>query len=259
MRQLPAIPPKTVAWSSPAYVILGSPFAAAAAAVRSLCVRIGNCSTQLPDDCWLTDGAAQLPLLGQLDQCTVQGVVGGTHVPGISSTANLPAGTCRKTSDCGAATHMCSMGPSVTQRLCTCSNGRDSCEVVGQCVETPCKRCSDCVSHLQAYVSSQSVDATPTAIGDAFYSACTSYPLNRPAPMCLKVRTFILFSKRGNLGRRAGALCSMLDACGAGVGPECNITTGSVTGSFDPCTIEGVRGGSDSLPGVLTGQGEVHA
>ena len=194
-------------------------------------------------------------MLGRLDLCTAQGVSGGSAVPGISPTGNLPAGACRTTSDCGSSTLMCSMDTLVTQRHCTCSSGRDSCEMVGRCVETPCKRCSDCVSQLQSFVTSQPTNTTAAAIGDAFYSACASYPLNRPAPICSVVRTFILFSKRGNLGRRAGALCGMLDACGAAVGPECAITSGDSTGSFDACTVGGVQGASAALPGVTTEQG----
>lgn len=143
-----------------------------------------------------------------------------------------------------------------------CSGGIDSSSTYGRCVPkpppppvvTPCERCLRCLTTVQTPVSAAvaNASAAPAALADSFYTWCSSrgYALSS----CRAVQTAISSSMRGNLARRAGALCQRLQECPAtiasdtscglsvsGVGPN---ATSPVTGRLDMCSVEGVSGGS---------------
>ena len=97
-----------------------------------LCMILGACPKQLPDACWLTNGAVSTPLIGRLDTCTLEGVTGGTAVTGIVAAGTLPNRKCRATVDCGGAGFFCSMDVGITSRQCSCTAGEDTCEMLGR-------------------------------------------------------------------------------------------------------------------------------
>ena len=119
-------------------------------------------------------------------------------------------------------------------------------------METPCKKCKDCIVQIQDFAGAQALETNLTLVANAFAVACKSYPFNRPAATCDAIKAFI--NLKGNVGKRAGALCGLLESCAAGVGTDCIITAGSLTGPLDVCSMEGVQGGQ-AVPGVQTTEG----
>lgn len=177
--------------------------------VGALCQSLAECPA-LASAC---DSNRVAPVAGQtakpLDYCSIKGVA-GEPLEGVASSVR-PQGSCKTTADCSGDGFSCS---TVAQtRVCTCSNstGAVACEMFGSCEKTPCKVCSDCVAALQGYVSSTADSNSSAEIGTAFQATCTDKG-NAPL-MCAASAMFIQSSNRGNLGRRAGALCSMLGEC----------------------------------------------
>lgn len=150
-------------------------------------------------------------LAQQLDYCTVKG---GTTTSGDKlepvATGTRPARSCTANGDCTDAGFSCSMATQT--RVCTCANntGAVSCQMYGTCERTPCKVCSDCVANLQDYVNTTSDSDNSSVVAGMFQSECVK---NSTQLMCAASAAFIQSSNRGNLGRRAGALCSMLGRC----------------------------------------------
>jgi len=174
--------------------------------VGALCRSLTECG-ELNSTCTVgvSTGSAPQPL----NLCSVEGIVGGTSVPDI--TGQPAPGSCKTDSDCGAQGTFCSMAS--TQRVCSCvsSTGAVTCEVYGSCQPTACKVCSDCVAGLQGHVNSTAgvVGAdSAAAVAAAFQSTCSSQ--GNTEQMCAASTMFIASSNKGNLGRRAGALCSVL-------------------------------------------------
>ncbi len=61
--------------------------------------------------------------------------------------------------------------------------------------------------------------------------------------LCAGITATVKLSTNGNLGKRAGALCSMLDEIPV-TSFGCNFSAGSKIGGLDECSIEGVAGGT---------------
>jgi hypothetical protein len=121
-----------------------------------------------------------------------------------------------------------------------------------RCVETPCKKCKDCIVQMQDFIGAQALETNMTAVANAFAATCKSFPFNRPAGTCDGIKAYIMV--KGNVGKRAGALCGLLESCAAGLGSDCSITAGSLTGRLDVCSVEGVQGGK-TVPGVQGTEG----
>lgn len=151
--------------------------------------------------------------------------------------------------------------------MCTCIDGLDSCDAVGNCTAIPppptaapvvapptrCEICQACVTSVQPLV--KSLYANTNQNNDPFYVAstfevnCTA--LGRSPTDCALIKQDIAYSRKGNLGKRAGMLCTRLGDCPADLG-TCPITvTGpggtDLTAQLDVCTNEGV-GGGQQLP-----------
>lgn len=169
----------------------------------AICRSLAECSDRVPADCNITavqGGTPQRPNL-----CTVEGVAGGKD-PDILLPA--PTGSCMVDANCSTPGTFCSR--TSTHRACTCTTGTGDvmCEVRGMCQPTPCKVCSDCVAELQSYVAATTDNRT--AVASTFVEVCIS---NNSATACASTAASIASSNKGNLGRRAGALCSMLGEC----------------------------------------------
>lgn len=96
----------------------------------AICTRLNECPTSDVRNCTITAGSdpTELPL----DQCTLEGVEGGTQLPGVSN-GSLPEGSCRSDADCPDPL-LCDSTTNSTS-LCTCVDGTDSCETLGTCVD----------------------------------------------------------------------------------------------------------------------------
>lgn len=174
--------------------------------VASLCVSLAECQVQATPPCQVAatpTGTAQA-----LDMCTVEGVFGGKAVADISGKA--PAGSCKATADCTSPGTFCSMAS--TTRVCSClsSTGVVSCETLGRCEPTACQVCSNCITAMQGHVT-DARSKTTADVATAFQATCTSQ--SNTELMCAASAMFISTSNTGNLGRRAGALCSMMGEC----------------------------------------------
>ena len=170
--------------------------------VGALCGSLAECPAQTPP-CNVTIAAGQSSK--PLDNCTIKGVAGEAP-EGVASGAK-PPNSCRPDDGCAEAGFFCSMANPT--RVCTCasSTGDVSCQMFGTCDKTPCRICSDCISGLQDYVNS-TLDANSTTVAATFQATCVNQG-NAP-PICAASAAYIQSSNKGNLGRRAGALCSML-------------------------------------------------
>jgi hypothetical protein len=142
-----------------------------------------------------------------------------------------------------------------------CSGGLDTSNTFGRCIAkpppppvvTPCERCGRCLTAARSLVSSTfNSSATPTTLASSFYTWCSGqgYAL----ASCRSIQTAITSSYKGNLARRAGALCQRLEECASTVAADatCGLAvnfagpgnnTARVSGSLDSCTVEGVSGG----------------
>ena len=116
------------------------------------------------------------------------------------------------------------------------------------CVETPCKKCQDCIIQMQDFITTRGTEIDSGVVGNAFAAACKAHPFSRPAATCDAIGAFIRL--RPNAGKRAGALCGLLESCGAGIGSSCTISAGALSGALDMCSLEGITGGQ-AVPGVL--------
>lgn len=174
--------------------------------VGALCRSLAECPETA---CNITTDVGQAPK--PLDLCTIKGVASNSpqdtspEVSGVITDLS-----CTKNADCTAEGNFCSMA--TPERVCSCSaaTGVVSCEMRGSCKSTPCKVCSDCVASWQGHISGTSSGNSAT-VASAFQAACSSAAY--PGVVCKSTTGFITSSNKGNLGLRAGAICSMLGEC----------------------------------------------
>lgn len=171
--------------------------------VGALCQSLAECSAATVT-CNITAVAGQDPQ--RVNLCTMEGVVGGTAVADVSGQA--APGSCHNNAGCPTPGTFCSL--EAQTRVCSCDSGTGAvtCEMWGACQPTPCKVCSDCVADLQPYVTGIADNSTAPTVSAAFQVACTNK--SYPQLLCGAAASFISTSNKGNLGRRAGALCSIL-------------------------------------------------
>jgi hypothetical protein len=83
-------------------------------------------------------------------------------------------------------------------------------------------------------------------ISSRFLAACTSRFTKGDTLLCREISSAIAFSYQGNLGKRAGALCSRLGNCTDDLltaGSTCTLVASTqLSGRLDLCTREGVTG-----------------
>lgn len=152
-----------------------------------------------------------------------------------------------------------------------CSGGLDTSSTYGRCIPkpppppavTPCERCSRCMGAARMLVSStfNASTATGTQLSTEFYTWCSTRGFALAS--CRSVQAAIATSMKGNLARRAGAICQRLEACAASLVGDTACTlavagvgnnTAVVSSPLDMCTVEGVSGGQQ-----VAGLGKSHA
>ena len=233
----------------------------------SICSKLQECdAVALGPSCLLSGKvtADNRPLQAaatNMSLCTLEGLPGGTIVPGIIPEGGLPAGGCRSNVDCGSSELLCSTEASTT--MCNCFNGEDVCTKVPLCRPTPCKVCRDCLQEQQPVVLSLQGVIGAEQVAATFASRCNIMK-QYSADQCSKAQAQIAASRNGNLGKRATGVCTALGMCAApsavaadscGMVSLTNSTGGVLEGMRSQCTVEGVEGGS-SVFGIAPSAGE---
>lgn len=134
-------------------------------------------------------------------------------------TAATDGFNCFSDSDCQAT--KCSFAKS--KQWCQCSiNGTDNCSPIGRCVQATCTNCALCVAAVGPFVKSQqslmdakAVAANWAAQADQLVNVINGITVT--ADWKAGVSAAIAASPYGNIGKRAGALCSQME-CESGVG-----------------------------------------
>lgn len=166
------------------------------------------------------------------------------------SAATLPTTACtpgNNNSTCQPPYLQCN----TARQACTCTAGVDTC--YGYCIDTPCGACNKCVTSVRGLMTDTHlalVNTNKAAIADAWSKFCTN-TLQRTATSCEFVKMQILASTGGNLGKRAGMICQLLQDC-ASIPSDCRLQpaiTGAATASLDLCTVGGTAAGVQ-IPGV---------
>lgn len=187
--------------------------------------------------------------------CTVEGVVGGSKVPGVQDTLAIPNNTCTLDDQtCGDNPDLqCNLEVS-SGNVCSCSAGADSCTKYSPCASTPCKVCSDCLAHMTEFATSHKFTSNRAALSEAFKSHCELKGYDAAA--CDQAVTQIQNNtKLISFGKRAGQLCQAMNICTTQLSDSCSLkptvnlnTTGT---NLHLCKIEGVTNGND-LPGIFS-------
>lgn len=137
---------------------------------------------------------------------------------------------------------------------------------MGTCIPLPppakemtlCESCTNCINDVQAIASrfASNMSLTAAALGDGLYSWCSS--ANHTLSLCRDLQAGVANSWNGNLGRRAGAICSRLQLCDVTLigSSNCSVQLAdNQTGSLSVCTVEGIAGGS-KVNGTYDGTGK---
>lgn len=134
------------------------------------------------------------------------------------------------------------------RQACTCADGVDTC--FGYCIDTPCGACNKCVANVRSFTDAYKSDSDKAVIADAWTPFCTN-TLKHTATSCEFVRAQILSSTNGNIGKRAGMICSLLQEC-ASIPSDCRLVpalAGASPSPLDLCTVGGTAAGLQ-VPGV---------
>jgi hypothetical protein len=197
------------------------------------CMAAKSC-LPLADDCSEHDGRPTL--------CATKPYC--TYFKGICVMSNVARHSCGAAKDAGSC------------GLLKDRRGMDMCMYADTCSANPCSTCQACLDTANLYLNSLmfTMATTPIELREPFGQLCKK--LNTSEILCARVGERIQASAEGNLGRRAGSICSMLGACSSGSTSSCggftvptfegkpgNLTA-NLTGALDLCTIEGVENGT---------------
>jgi hypothetical protein len=117
-----------------------------------------------------------------------------------------------------------------------CQGGLDTEDRRGTCVAKPapvdttippCTRCGLCLNNVRASVEVAALNTTitPVQLASSFYTACSA--ANYSLTACASVQAAITSSYKGNLARRAGALCLRLGECSSSLTTDATCTLSS--------------------------------
>jgi hypothetical protein len=175
-----------------------------------LCRELAECPTVLDPACLLIPNTtADVPAVtvGTLDTCSLTGNANGPVVPGIyAATASIPDGTCTSTQPCTVDGFRCSYAAGA--KFCQCSGGVDTCVPLGECYETTCTTCQDCLTKANTFVATHLQSRDAAAIGTAWMGFCGIQLPRATNSDCLLTSEAIKASPNGNIGKRAATLCS---------------------------------------------------
>jgi hypothetical protein len=217
----------------------------------SICAKITECDADtLPAGCDLAFEGFAGDGPQQLDLCSVEGLAGGRDVPDTSRGA-LPAGLCDGVNDCAEpAQSTCDKTSApLSYTTCTPSSGSDNTRAVGRCTLKPEFACGACLDDFGAWVAdaNNAHASLPAAtLAAAFAAACKALPGDKyPAAACNTAAQVVASSPNGNRGRRAGAVCQLLQRCmPASLAGKQVTVSGQEPANFSMCTQEGVVSGA---------------
>jgi hypothetical protein len=90
-----------------------------------------------------------------------------------------------------------------------------------RCVDTPCKACKRCLTDFSTFVRDPAVATlVKSELEAAFRDYCVNSAGREPA-VCDMARLGIASSFRGNAGKRAGAICTLLSECNSTIVSGC--------------------------------------
>jgi hypothetical protein len=213
-----------------------------------MCVALSECSSSSLQDC--AAGAA-----ASVDLCSVDGTSTGPAVPDTvpagQNAAAVPENRCVGDKDYGPD-WQCSMLD--TSQQCSCSEGTDTCVVLGTLRPTPCKACSNCLRAMRGFAAQQLAVTNAGAVAQAFGQYCGNLSAYAGTFACQPVQAAIASSTNGGLGKRPAVLCSMLRDCALPAEGVCEVegtqpNTTIPAKSLDACTVDGMPGGA-LVPGV---------
>lgn len=188
-----------------------------------LCRELAECPTVLDPACLLIPNTtADVPAVtvGTLDTCSLTGVADGPVVPGIFAVAaSIPDGKCTSTQSCTVDGFRCSYAAGA--KFCQCAAGVDTCVPLGECYETTCTTCQDCLTKLNTFVAMHLQNGDAAAIGTAWRGFCDAQLPRATNADCLLTSEAIMASPNGNLGKRAATLCAWVK-CKCLPGLACN-------------------------------------
>lgn len=219
-----------------------------------ICNLLKDCNqTDVKPGCVLAATGSLNATDGVLDLCKMEGITAGQDPPGTSS-VGLPLGTCDFDDDCASTPgSYCNKASPKSFATCTRSAGADTTRQLGLCMLTPKKACERCLDSFGPFVAAGQSAAMVS--GASFVDFCknASSPKASPAA-CDRVAQGIDSSFKGNLGRRAGAMCLLAGECKPVnlTGVTLSLASGQ-NGTFSRCTQEGVSPGAavSGYPTVL--------
>jgi hypothetical protein len=175
-----------------------------------LCRDLAECPADLDPTCLLvpnTTADAPAVTVGSLDTCSLTGVADGPVVPGVfAAGASVPEGACTSAQACTVDGFRCSYAAGT--QFCKCSGGVDTCTPLGECYETSCTTCQDCLTKVNGFVASQLRSTDVAATAAAFRAFCDSQLPRATNRDCQLTAEAILASPYGNLRKRAATLCA---------------------------------------------------
>lgn len=190
-----------------------------------LCQNLGGCPsniTTLPEGCIIGlsgSGLAANITRATFSKCTIDGLSTGSPVPSASiypnSSSPWPTGTCNATSGPGSCN--ATLGESCSfaseRKFCVCDpvTGTDDCRNMGECVTIDCKKCEDCIRKTVTWIAPRTTVTDAAALAEAWTPHCSGTLGISNSALCGSVKTAILSSFNGNIGKRAGNLCSRLN------------------------------------------------
>jgi hypothetical protein len=141
--------------------------------------------------------------------------------------------------DCGAGMQ-CDRSRALTSYLC--QGGLDTEVKRSTCIAKPppvdatippCTRCGLCLNNIRASVEIAALNTTiaPAELASNFYTACSA--ANYSLTACASVQAAITSSYKGNLARRAGALCLRLGECSSSLTTDATcVLSSAATGAI---------------------------
>lgn len=114
----------------------------------------------------------------------------------------------------------------------------------GACIPTPCGACNTCIRSVRVFTLSVKDNTDAAGVASAWSTYCSS-TLQRTSTSCEFIRAQILASPNGNLGKRAGLICQLLQDC-ASLPSDCKLEPAIATNApaaLDLCTVGGTAAG----------------
>jgi hypothetical protein len=236
---------------------MASPTGYLAKRAGNVCRLLGQCNPQeFETDCSLAT-APLVPAATSLaiDVCSVPGTNGFTTLKVPNAVANISVvsqGFCFTDDNCDSK-QVCDTSI-VAGVQCSCNNvtGAGNCAPYYQCVDSPCTNCRNCLAAMRPFTTvwgSKTSATTGVEVAAAFRTHCAT--IGAPLAMCSEMALRIEGSYHGNLGKRAGLLCQVMERCNSTTLPaNCTLvpsivlnatvnTTAALPVHYSTCSVNG--------------------